>query len=174
MAAPTLKVTKRNKGGRPSKLTTDIQTKILLAVRKGNYQSTAAKWAGVSVRSFHGWIEKGRNEPNSKYGQFLQALQEAEAEAEIVALQHLRRLSEKDWHGWAWFLSRKNPAAWGRKDKLEVTKKGKVTLIDMTPEEAVRELEACARAAERARRSGLVVVDRGQPLLVAASGTAKP
>lgn len=39
-------------------------------------------------------------------------------------------------------------------------------VIDMTMKEAIRELEACGRAAERAKRSGLMIVEGGQPKAV--------
>lgn len=46
--------------GRRTILTTDIQDRILQALRSGNYLDTAAAYAGISVATLHEWIARGR------------------------------------------------------------------------------------------------------------------
>ena len=77
-------------GGRPSKLTREIQDKIVAAIRVGNYAQVAAKYAGIGETTFYAWLKRGEEEDQSKYQEFREAVKRAESEAEVrtVALIH--------------------------------------------------------------------------------------
>ena len=47
------------RGGRPSKLTPEVQEKIVTAIRAGNYAQVAAVYAGIGERTFYRWMERG-------------------------------------------------------------------------------------------------------------------
>jgi hypothetical protein len=102
------------KVGRPTKLTPDVEQKILLAVRGGNYRYVAARWAGTTERALQRWMLEGKKHPKSKYGKFRKALIEAEQTAEIHAIKIVLDAAKKDAKHAQWWLERKQPARWGR------------------------------------------------------------
>lgn len=65
---------------RPSKLTPEITKRIAAHVREGLPYASAAALEGISERSFHGWMTKGRESTSGKYLQFLQSIEQADAE----------------------------------------------------------------------------------------------
>lgn len=108
--------------GRPTKLTPEVQDKIVAALRAGNYQETAAAYAGIHRDTFYGWMERGKNEPGSIYSDFSEAVERAKADAEVrdVALID-RAAADGSWQAAAWKLERKFPQKWGRVNRTEIS-----------------------------------------------------
>lgn len=109
--------------GRPTKLTPEVQDKIVTALRAGNYQETAATYAGVEPRTFYRWMERGENNPEDEpYRQFRQAVEKAKADSEVrdVALID-RAAADGSWQAAAWKLERKHPNRWGRVTRTEIS-----------------------------------------------------
>src|SRR3990167_3122115 len=79
-----------NAGGRPSKLTPEIQAKILEFVRAGNYLHIAAVASGIGETTFRRWMEQGEAQPKGRFHTFRRSLlaAEAQAEAETIARVH--------------------------------------------------------------------------------------
>jgi hypothetical protein len=107
--------------GRPDKLTPEVQEKILAALRGGNYRSAAAWAAGVDIRTVRAWLRRGREEPRSKYGEFRQGVLGAEKAAETHCVNLVMEAAAQDPKHAQWWLERKRPNQWGRKDRSEVT-----------------------------------------------------
>lgn len=118
------------KMGRPAKLTAQVQDTIVQAIRSGNYNEVAAQMAGVCERTLYNWLERGEEEQAGKYFQFLQAVKKAAAEAEARHLALIANAAQKTWQAAAWFLERKHPDRWGRKDRQELApeNKGKLSV----------------------------------------------
>jgi transposase len=109
--------------GRPTKLTPEVQDKIVTALRAGNYQETAATYAGISVPTFYRWMEQGATpDADVIYREFREAVEKAKADAEVrdVALID-RAAADGNWQAAAWKLERKFPNRWGRVNRTEVT-----------------------------------------------------
>ena len=108
--------------GRPTKLTPEVQDKIVTALRAGNYQETAARYAGIAEPTFYEWMARGKSEPGSIYSEFAEAVEKAKADAEVrdVALID-RAAADGNWQAAAWKLERKFPNRWGRVNRTEVT-----------------------------------------------------
>ena len=107
--------------GRPTKLTPEVQEKIVSLVRAGNYPEVAAQAAGIDPRTYYRWMEKGEDGP-APYGQFRHAVKEAQAAAESHAVTIIRKAAiDGSWQAAAWFLERSHPRKWGRHDRHEVT-----------------------------------------------------
>lgn len=81
--------------GRPTKLTPELQAKVVKLVRAGNYAETAALSVGITVATWTSWCARGR-EGEEPYAEFLAAIMRARAEAEIALL---RRVEEGDPQG---------------------------------------------------------------------------
>jgi hypothetical protein len=105
---------------RPTKRTPEVENKILQAVEAGNHRRVAAAFAGVSLRVISHWITLGKRSPGSVHGAFLRRLLDAEARAEIRAVAFINKAGQEDWKAAAWYLERKHPGRWGRKDAIAV------------------------------------------------------
>lgn len=112
---------------RPTKLTPEVQERIVSAIRAGCFAETAAEYAGISASTFYEWMERGRR-AEAGYKEFFEAVQQALAEAEVV---HVGRVSkaahEGDWRASAWWLSRRCRDRWAQ----VVPQEPKQSLADM-------------------------------------------
>ncbi len=123
---------------RPSKLTPEIEQKILAFVRVGAAMEVACKAAGVNDKTVRRWREQGRA-GKQPFASFLEKLESAEAEAECQALLMLHQagrgfVEERipgtdrtrkvqltgDWRAKAFLLERKMARRWGQKVREEV------------------------------------------------------
>jgi hypothetical protein len=97
---------------------------MLAALNAGCYRSEAARHAGVSVRSFFRWCERGRIDQaagrRSPCRTLLEAIEKAEADAEVRALAQINKAGTDDWRAAAWRLERKNWERWGDRRQLQV------------------------------------------------------
>lgn len=55
---------------RPTKLTPEIQKKIVAAISSGNYYEAACQYAGVDYATFRRWLIKGEEAKSGKYCEF--------------------------------------------------------------------------------------------------------
>lgn len=107
--------------GRPTKLTPELSAKVCGIIRAGNYRDVAAKRSGLPMRTFSDWLKKGRKEKSGAHRNFLLAVIEAEAVAETAMVAVVRRGAKKDPKCAQWFLERKFPERWGRRDKTIIS-----------------------------------------------------
>jgi hypothetical protein len=105
---------KRRWGG-PTKLTEEIQEKIVEAVRQGNYIEAVSAAAGISKTSVYLWLKRGANQKAGKYHQFSNAVRQAMAESEMKSLFQIDKAADVHWQAAAWRLERRFPRRWGRK-----------------------------------------------------------
>lgn len=110
------------KQGRPSKLTDDVQDRIVRAIQSGNWLETASAYAGVDASTVRRWMAKGDSEDAPEpYRSFCAAVKKARAEAEIRAVALIQKAAQDGtWQASAWYLERSHPDRWGRK-RLEIT-----------------------------------------------------
>jgi len=135
--------------GRITKLTPERQAKIIRALLAGNGRGVAALTGGVAHQTFDAWLRQGRQAKSGIYVQFIQAVEAAEAQAEAAAVARIklaaqgatvvkrleRTIHRQDgsivteveetvapgqWTADAWWLERKNPAVWGRRDTVTI------------------------------------------------------
>ena len=101
-----------------------IQNAMVEAIEGGNYATTAAEAAGIGKSTHYEWMEKGEQgiEP---YAEYAEAIKKAEAIAETNAVKVIQEASRDNWTAGAWYLERKFPDKWGRKDKLTQEISGK-------------------------------------------------
>jgi hypothetical protein len=109
--------------GRPTKLTPEVQDKIVTALRAGNYQDVAANYAGIAAPTFYRWMEQGADpDSDTIYREFREAVEKAKADSEVrdVALID-RAAADGSWQAAAWKLERKYPNRWGRVTRTEIS-----------------------------------------------------
>jgi transposase len=109
---------------RKTKLNADVQERICDALREGNTRRVSALLAGISEQTFYNWINWADPEsPNHKavYLEFLESIKKAEAEAENEAIKDIQRAGKMgSWQARAWFLERRNPKDWAKRERVEV------------------------------------------------------
>jgi transposase len=123
--APKKKTAKKKvvkRAGRKTKLTPKAQELICSLIASGNYASVAASAAGISEQTFYSWMERGRNK-EKKFLEFLEAIKKAESDAETYRVGRIVAASAEHWTAAAWWLERKFPDRWGRKERHEHTGK---------------------------------------------------
>jgi transposase len=131
---------------RPTKLTPEVQARIVDAIRAGNTREAAARFAQVSERVVYLWLRKGERARNgSPCGLLFQAVMEAENAAETEAVAIIRLAMRHKWQAAAWWLERRRHEVWGRRESVEVTvrrvaeQRAKERGLD--PEEVVKRAE---------------------------------
>jgi len=96
---------------------------IYEAMRQGNYLNTAAACANVSRMTIWKWRTQGELDRkaglDTKFSQFLDGMEAAEAEGEQALVKMIKIASEKEWTAAAWMLERKYPEKFGRKDRVK-------------------------------------------------------
>lgn len=154
-------MTTDNTGRRPLILNEETQKAVIDALLGGNYLETAAQYAGISRATLFEWLRKGREAqaaiekgeplpPNGAlYADFLDAVEGAQARAEVQTVAIIRKASLESWQAAAWWLERTRPRKYGRLDRAEITgAEGSALKVDLNTERA----EAAALIAEIAAR----------------------
>ncbi len=110
--------------GRPSKLTPEIQEKIVQALSIGNYRKDAAEYAGLDAATLHRWMLRGSREKDSAYADFRTAVLEAESRAKITAIGCITKaMRNGDWRAAAYWLERKFPHQFSDRSQLFLIQK---------------------------------------------------
>lgn len=136
------KPTSKRPAHRPTKLTLELQEKIVAALRRGNYMETAAHLNGIGTSTLHSWLKRGNESTAPKlYREFLAAVNAAIAEAEDTDLtlidaaargwktqrdsqgNIIREGRGPNWKASAWRMERRHPRRWANRERLELTGK---------------------------------------------------
>lgn len=85
--------------GRPSKLTPEVQDRILTALRAGNFFSVACELAGISETAGREWLARGNGTTKRRGGApefaaFAEAVKKAESEAEVASVLRIRKAAK--------------------------------------------------------------------------------
>jgi hypothetical protein len=103
------------KSGRPPKLTRELIAQIADVVRAGNYLDTAARYCGVTRASFHEWMKRGHEQTRGLYRDFLDALERAQAEADVRDHANITKAGARDWRASAEHLRLRHPQRYAKK-----------------------------------------------------------
>ncbi len=105
--------------GRPSKLTPEVQEKVLQALGLGNTRGHAAVYAGVGERTFRRWMAEGQEEGEGPYTELRQAVLAAESRAQMLATGCIAKaIRDGDWKAAAWMLERRVPEHYAPRSRL--------------------------------------------------------
>ena len=105
--------------GRKSKLTPQLQQKIVDVIAAGNYHHVAARYAGIDQATFYRYMSLGEQAQSGIYFEFCKAVKEAEAQAQARNVAIIQRAANDSWQAAAWWLERKYYQDWGRKERIE-------------------------------------------------------
>lgn len=110
--------------GRPTKLTPEVQARIVDAILAGNYFDVACRYAGVTPSTAYRWIQIGDGQLDDRpippeFSEFSDAIARANAHVEVQAVAKLRQHGQKDPRALIEFLARRFPARWGRNPTVD-------------------------------------------------------
>jgi len=108
--------------GRKSKLTPEMQAKIVSYLQGGTYIETAAAAAGIGKRTLFRWLKNATEKGcDPKYKAFADAVEKAQAAANLRDVTLISHAAKKDWRAAAWRLERRHPKRWGTVQRHEVS-----------------------------------------------------
>lgn len=110
-----------------TKLTPEVQEKICEILREGNPRRTAAILAGIDERTFQRWMAAGEK-GKKPFDAFVVAVKKAEEEAVRKHVAVITKAAEKNWQAAAWWLERRYPADFGKKDNIDLSLAGDVKI----------------------------------------------
>lgn len=99
--------------GAPAKFTAERVEAILNALRGGCTRTAAAGYADIERSTMNRWMLRDET--------FRVAVEKAESEAEARYTQVVFEATGKSWQAAAWWLERRRPADYARRDRLDVT-----------------------------------------------------
>lgn len=105
------------KNGRPTDLNAEVAYMICEMVKLGTTYEVAARAAGISARTFQNWKQRAKQEPESIYAEFLQNLEMAEAQGEVV---HLSTVSKAGPDGAKWILAARHPERYAPSTRVNI------------------------------------------------------
>ena len=140
---------------RPTKVT-QVQERVVQAMRAGNYAEAACRAAGIGESTFYRWMRRGEREAEGPYRDFYDAVRRAEAEAEVHAVATVRKAMTESWQAAIAYLERRHPERWRRQQRTELTgrnggplrAKHALNLQKLSDEELARLEEILSHASE--------------------------
>jgi hypothetical protein len=138
--------------GRKSKLTPQLQEKIIQYILASNYFETACWGVGITPQTGYNWLKRGENCESGSFRTFYLAVMRAEAEAEISDIAYIKA-GKDNWQARSWIRERRSKERWGKKDYQEVKLSGTLGLKaeDLTDDElaAIIKSRGSRRAVEK-------------------------
>ncbi len=105
--------------GRPSKLTPEVQEKLVQALGIGNTRTQAAAYAGIDSSTLWRWMARGRTEEGGLHAELRRAVFEAESRAQMAAMACVTKaVRDGDWKAAAWMLERSRPEQYAPRSRL--------------------------------------------------------
>jgi len=89
-------------------------------VRDGVSPEVAARAAGIAASTFYLWRAKGREQPDSNYAEFSEAIENAIAECEARAVRVITKAFPTSWQAAMTLMERRFPDRWGRRERIDV------------------------------------------------------
>ncbi|MEN6515136.1 MAG: hypothetical protein ABFC87_01840, partial [Fervidobacterium sp.] len=112
--------------GAKGKLTKELIEKAADIIARGNYYKVAIDILGIDDKTWYNWLRQGEIDANKGINslnfQFFQSIKKAEADAIDRNLSIIQKAAmEGNWQASAWYLERKYPEQWGKRDNVNLT-----------------------------------------------------
>ena len=112
--------------GAKGKLTKELIEKAADIIARGNYYKVAMDILGISKPTWYRWMQQGEVDENkginSLERDFFNSIKKAEADAIDRNLSIIQKAAmEGNWQASAWYLERKYPEQWGKRDNVNLT-----------------------------------------------------
>lgn len=133
--------------GRKTKLNQPLQERICQLISAGNYIKTACQAVGISEQTYINWMKWGEKSRKGVYFEFFESVKKAEAQSVARNVAVIQSAAKETWQAAAWWLERKHPQDWGKKERHEhVGKDGEPLQLDIDPKDKlISRLQGIAR-----------------------------
>lgn len=128
---------------RKTKLTRELIEQMRKLASLGVDNKTIAQSLMIGESTFYSWLQRGEQDlkegKRTLFVEFLEDLKKAHADAivrNVLLIQESAR--NGNWQASAWFLERRLPEVWGKKERVDVESSGfelRIKLIDGTRDE---------------------------------------
>lgn len=123
-----------------AKLTPELIQSMAAAISEGNYVETVIRAHGIGRSSYYEWRRRGATATSGLHRQLYEATEAAQAKAEQHYVGVIKDAANSGtWTAAAWYLERRYPDRWGRRDRMDVTSGGQsiapLNLRDLSDEE---------------------------------------
>ena len=172
----TFKPIEAKNRGRPRLLDMDDSVAETLAdyLREGLYMREACALAGVSRDSVYSWLKQGTKDRKegieSPEAAFSDIVKRAMAEAEADAVKRVRAAGAMPqfWQAEAWFLERRYPDKYGKRDRVALEHSGQmgigVATVDKPLSERLNDEDKREAAKDIARSLAIIGSGTGSPI----------
>lgn len=111
---------------RKLKLTPELLAAIEQEIGDGNYVTTVCQAHGINRTSFYDWKNRGEKASSGLFRDFYEAVERATAKSEQKYVEVIKNAAnDGTWTAAAWWLERRYPDRWGKREKVDVTSGGK-------------------------------------------------
>lgn len=129
---------KKNPPHRPTLLLDDdIKRKILASLTMGMTIKEACIFAEIDESTFYNWRKNYSEDPQFK--DFFKSLKKAEVQGKMKHIQKI--FEEQSWQASAWWLERKFPEEFARREKVQLSGDEKNPVVVKEIKEALSKLE---------------------------------
>ena len=130
---------------RRTKLTPEVQRRIVQAIKLGSTYALACQYAGISRATFFRWMAAGRQNHSPAKREFPDAVKEAEGGHALQTLATIHRAAKDgDWKAGAWLLERRH--GYTRDGKASRPAPPAEEKVELSPLEQVQKARADAFA----------------------------
>ena len=111
------------------KLNEQLITQACEHIRNGVPQKYVAQYLGISEHTWYEWLKHGEEQKKGIYSQFKQSVKKAQAEAIAKNVQLIQKAAITNWQAAAWWLERRYPKEFGRKDRMDMSSNDGIRII---------------------------------------------
>ena len=141
---------------RSTKLTKEIQDRIIQAIQTGATYEICAQYAGIGASTLYLWMKQGREQKSKATIEFLENIKRAESRGAIANLGLIQKAAQDgDWKASAWILERRH--GYNRNGVLvkpEEDSKPTIQILDNTKDILQSQLKQRIKASEDALKQG--------------------
>lgn len=106
---------------RPTKRTPEREARLYEALRAGNTRRASCAYAGISQSCFASWLDR--------FGDFRDAIEKAEADAEIRNVAIIQKAASESWQAAGWWLERRRPGDYRQRQEVTGADGGPLKIV---------------------------------------------
>lgn len=120
---------------RPTKLTNEVQEKIVKDISLGVSYVDAAGAVGIDYATFNNWMKRGEDAKSGQYFEFFHAVSQSKS----IAFSNFTKVITKasmdgEWRAALEYLKRHDPDNWGDKSNVDLTSGGEKITVTLKSE----------------------------------------
>ncbi len=128
-----------------TKLTPEVIASLKISIENGQSIEDACLLAGIGKTSFYDWVKRAER-GEKPYVALLNAVKSAEAMDKQWHLNNIRRHAIKSWQASAWYLERRWPMEFGRREAVDPSYGQDEGAVELVIKDETEEKERAERA----------------------------